>query len=172
MDGVNAHVDEQISVIKAILQNFQVRLEAGDSARHVLEKNVEQGRFSATSVKGRVGALEAKIKGLEAELSAIEVEKDDHHGDGFSRLSESKVNKLHEELSAVRDDIRDLKSDVKAQGAAIGDLQTNFGVGANGASSYQVTSHSSWGTSDLDAADFTSEYEENPTAQTEAVSHY
>lgn len=185
IDSVNAHVDNQIGVIKAILETFQARLEAGDSARLALEKQIEQSRFSATSVKGRVGGLEGKLAGLERDLSELEVAKAEQCKEAFdgappqASATDGFSVDFQGQLTSIGMTFAELRNDVMAQGIAISDLQLEVaakGDGKTGRFDHSnlspgapVSSHSKWGTSDLDEADFASE--ESPATQTEIVSH-
>ena len=65
--GTN-QINEHLDIIMKILTEYKARIEALGALREDSEKRSERQRVDQTHIKGRVGALEKKLKTLEDEV--------------------------------------------------------------------------------------------------------
>lgn len=134
MEALNTHVDQHVTTVNGILEKFRDYLLAEVSKREELEKQVERLGFNSTGTKGRVGKLEVKIKSLEQEMDELTIQQSKNDQDIFSwsakdsadNLSayfEDKMEKLKGMFTLKSFDIEGIQNEVKAQAAAIDELQ-------------------------------------------------
>ena len=133
-ENFNSRFDYHVDTVKKILATFRDMLEGEATERKKLESQYERVSRDLTWDRGRIGKAESKIKEMQSDIDELEVAQNDQRldshfseptkaGDGTAAYFQDKVEKVERELNMALMDVRELHNDVKAQGAAIDELQ-------------------------------------------------
>ena len=138
MDSLNVYVNGHVKTVEKILVEFKEHLVK-------VEKDVDKMQFAATGVKGRVGAVEAKLKEVIADLEDInrtnsgqrndvllQGPKMSFDSDEMASCLSDRIERIHGKLNFTSIDVEALRNEVKAQGMAVNELQTMATADDNG----------------------------------------
>lgn len=134
--GLKKRVDEHQETVNAILEKFNEYLMAEISKRGEVEKRVNQFQFVLREVKGRVGALEPKFKGIQTDMDDVEAKVDDIRKDssflsatsknkgGPSDFFQDQIEKLGRIVGTAMKKLKELEGDVDTHRMIINELNS------------------------------------------------
>ena len=129
-------VDEHQDAVNAILEKFNEYLMTEISKREELEKRVNQFQYVLREVKGRVGVLEPKFKGMQTDMDDLEgavaeVRNDNsfmaattQHASGPSGFFQDQIERLGGSVKAAMTKLKELEGDVDMHRMIINELNS------------------------------------------------
>ena len=129
-------VDEHQDTVNAILEKFNEYLMTEISKHEELEKRVNQFQYVLREVKGRVGVLEPKFKGMQTDMGELEgavaeVRNDNsfmaattQNASGPSGFFQDRIERLGGSVKAVTKKLKELEGDVDMHRMIINELNS------------------------------------------------
>jgi hypothetical protein len=120
--GLKKHVDHHVMTVEQILEKFRDFLFDEREARKTLAKDFERTRLDLTSVKGRVGSHDKKLKDQEDQIEdvvALSFQAKKYSAGTDEGSNGLAIREVKEELNIVRQQMSDLRKEICISGKMV-----------------------------------------------------